>query len=275
MNTSRCCDQPICTECLVQIKRADPDVNHLDVRLGKCSHVLTLWPAGSRSMPFLRRAKLWRTLHATGHDEPTGRIGRAALVRRLGLCSSPFGLLECTDGVLERCHVPVAYWQLAGNAFNSSFATIVQRTASEVAIGQRCASTLPLEHILMVSTAPDVVLIDALYPNFQDKIDAVQAAVQRRANRRIVFRQVGDRLVPVGITSSRDMAALLESQYQFSQQLTQGASGLAGHNGRPSGAASPSRRTRRRGNTNGAAEGHPFGHVGQEFVIDCRAVGHP
>lgn len=32
---------------------------------------------------------------------------------------------------------------------------------------------------------------------------AVRAAVARRANRRIIMRQVGDRLIPVGITSGR------------------------------------------------------------------------
>ena len=32
---------------------------------------------------------------------------------------------------------------------------------------------------------------------------AVQAAVTRRANRRIIMRQVGDRLIPVGVTSGR------------------------------------------------------------------------
>jgi hypothetical protein len=34
-------------------------------------------------------------------------------------------------------------------------------------------------------------------------VDAIRATVARRANRRIVFRQVGDRLIPVGITSGR------------------------------------------------------------------------
>ena len=32
---------------------------------------------------------------------------------------------------------------------------------------------------------------------------AVRAAVARRANRRIIMRQVGDRLIPVGVTSGR------------------------------------------------------------------------
>lgn len=31
MNTARCCGQPICTECLVQIKRQDPDPTHIEV----------------------------------------------------------------------------------------------------------------------------------------------------------------------------------------------------------------------------------------------------
>lgn len=34
-------------------------------------------------------------------------------------------------------------------------------------------------------------------------MDAVRAAVARRANRRIIMRQVGDRLIPVGVTSGR------------------------------------------------------------------------
>jgi hypothetical protein len=31
MNRSRCCDQPICTECFVFIKRADPTTTNLNV----------------------------------------------------------------------------------------------------------------------------------------------------------------------------------------------------------------------------------------------------
>lgn len=38
-------------------------------------------------------------------------------------------------------------------------------------------------------------------------MEAVKATVARRANRRIVMRQVGDRLIPIGITSSRDPIA--------------------------------------------------------------------
>lgn len=36
INTSRCCDQPICTECFVQIKRADPTTTDLKVSYSYC-----------------------------------------------------------------------------------------------------------------------------------------------------------------------------------------------------------------------------------------------
>jgi len=51
--------------------------------------------------------------------------------------------------------------------------------------------------------APEVVTIDQIRPDWEAKLAAVQATVARRANRRIVMRQVGDRLIPVGITSGR------------------------------------------------------------------------
>lgn len=33
---TRCCDQPICTECFVQIKRADPTTTHLESEPAAC-----------------------------------------------------------------------------------------------------------------------------------------------------------------------------------------------------------------------------------------------
>lgn len=44
---------------------------------------------------------------------------------------------------------------------------------------------------------------DMVHPDWEAKLEQMKALVARRANRRIVFRQVGDRLIPVGITSSR------------------------------------------------------------------------
>jgi len=52
-------------------------------------------------------------------------------------------------------------------------------------------------------TDPDVVTVDQIHPDWEAKLAAVQAAAARRANRRIIMRQIGDRLVPVGITSGR------------------------------------------------------------------------
>jgi hypothetical protein len=46
-------------------------------------------------------------------------------------------------------------------------------------------------------------LSDQIRPDWEAKLAAVRAAVTRRANRRIVMRQIGDRLVPVGVTSGR------------------------------------------------------------------------
>ncbi|KIY51065.1 hypothetical protein FISHEDRAFT_71360 [Fistulina hepatica ATCC 64428] len=51
--------------------------------------------------------------------------------------------------------------------------------------------------------APEVVTIDQVRPDWEAKLAAVRAAVARRANRRIIMRQVGDRLIPVGVTSGR------------------------------------------------------------------------
>lgn len=47
------------------------------------------------------------------------------------------------------------------------------------------------------------VLLDQIRPDWEAKLASVRAAVARRANRRIVMRQVGDRLIPIGITSGR------------------------------------------------------------------------
>jgi hypothetical protein len=49
--------------------------------------------------------------------------------------------------------------------------------------------------------------VDMIHPDWQEKLNAVRTTAARRANRRIVFRQVGDRLIPIGITSGRDPAA--------------------------------------------------------------------
>lgn len=44
---------------------------------------------------------------------------------------------------------------------------------------------------------------DQIRPDWEDKLKAVKAAVARRANRRIIMRQVNGRLIPIGVTSGR------------------------------------------------------------------------
>jgi hypothetical protein len=56
-------------------------------------------------------------------------------------------------------------------------------------------------------TSAEVVTVDYIQADWEAKLAAVKAVAARRAARRVVFRQVGDRLVPVGITSGRDINA--------------------------------------------------------------------
>lgn len=51
--------------------------------------------------------------------------------------------------------------------------------------------------------AKEVVTIDQIRPDWEHKLNAVKAAAARKASRRIVMRQVGDRLIPIGYTSAR------------------------------------------------------------------------
>ena len=78
--------------------------------------------------------------------------------------------------------------------------------------------------------------LDQIRPDWEAKLAAVRAAVTRRANRRIIMRQVGDRLIPVGVTSGR--------------VHTLPSSDDAGENGEGSGSGERggSRRSRRRQN---------------------------
>ena len=83
-------------------------------------------------------------------------------------------------------------------------------------------------------TSSNAYALDQIRPDWEAKLAAVRAAVARRANRRIIMRQVGDRLIPVGISSGRVHALPAED-------MPEGAEG-GGERG--------SRRSRRRGQNN-------------------------
>lgn len=94
-----------------------------------------------------------------------------------------------------------------------------------------------------------VLRVDQIRPDWEAKLEAIRAAVARRANRRIIMRQVGDRLIPVGVTSGRVHA--------LSPEEAAAAAAAAENNG--------SRRGRRRqGNQNGPFEQF-MGMAGQDL----------
>ncbi|GEM09635.1 zinc finger, RING-type domain containing protein [Rhodotorula toruloides] len=141
MVRTRCCDQPICTECFIQIKRADPTPTHLESEPAAC--------------PFCMEPNF-----GVVYDKPVVRP-------------------------------PVQPSPTAGSGSSSSD-VVPGRSASE-----RKPRRKSFAH-----TEKEVVTTDMVHPDWESKLEAMKAAVARRANRRIVFRQVGDRLIPVGITSS-------------------------------------------------------------------------
>ncbi|EJU05709.1 hypothetical protein DACRYDRAFT_113764 [Dacryopinax primogenitus] len=144
INRTRCCDHYICTECFVQIKRADPTPQHLVSEPAACPYCV------QDNFGVIYAAPAWRAgIGSEGYPSPD-----LYKVSSSGSIAPP---------------PPMAK----------------QRRQS-------------LSH-----TAPGVVTIDQIRPDWEAKLAAVHAAVARRANRRIIMRQVGDRLIPVGITSGR------------------------------------------------------------------------
>ncbi|KPV75855.1 uncharacterized protein RHOBADRAFT_52872 [Rhodotorula graminis WP1] len=138
---TRCCDQPICTECFVQIKRAEPTPTHLESEPAAC----------------------------------------------------PFCMETNFGGVYEKpVRPPYAPTPSGGSGESGSSATSPATTAAPKPRRKSFAHT-----------EKEVVTTDMIHPDWEAKLEAMKAAVARRANRRIVFRQVGDRLIPVGISSGR------------------------------------------------------------------------
>lgn len=169
INTSRCCQQPICTECFVQIKRPEATSTHLESEPACCPYCMetdfgviyerpTAAPTPSGVLSPIDRGS---------SPDPTG--SDSALATSPDAATSAFSVFSATD---EGQVVPEAPKE-----------TVRRKSVS--------------------SKAKGVVTIDCIRPDWEDKLNAVKAQAARRANRRIVMRQVGDRLVPIGYTSSR------------------------------------------------------------------------
>ncbi|RDX48328.1 hypothetical protein OH76DRAFT_1404904 [Lentinus brumalis] len=144
INRSRCCDQAICTECFVQIKRADPTTTHLVSEPAACPYCV------QENFGIVYTPPPWRTgLGSEGATPPS--------------------------------------WPDSPKAASDA--------ATNTSMKRRRKS--------FGHNDPDVVTVDMIHPDWEAKLAAVRAAVARRANRRIIMRQVGDRLIPVGVTSGR------------------------------------------------------------------------
>ncbi|CAD6888717.1 unnamed protein product, partial [Tilletia caries] len=74
---------------------------------------------------------------------------------------------------------------------------------------RECPSAEELGH-----TDPEVITIDMIRPDWEDKLRKAHAAIARRANKRIIMRQVGDRLTPIAVSSSRAGAELPDGLIQ-------------------------------------------------------------
>ncbi|KAI0807201.1 hypothetical protein C8Q74DRAFT_1313087 [Fomes fomentarius] len=144
INRSRCCDQAICTECFVQIKRVEPTTTHVVSEPAACPYCV------QDNFGIVYTPPPWRTgLGSEGATPPSWPDS------------------------------PKATSDAPGN------------------------SSMKRRRKSFGHNDPEVVTVDHIHPDWEAKLAAVRAAVARRANRRIIMRQVGDRLIPIGVTSGR------------------------------------------------------------------------
>ncbi|KAF7295080.1 hypothetical protein MIND_01046300 [Mycena indigotica] len=165
INHSRCCDQAICTECFVQIKRNEPTATHLVSEPAACPYCV-------------------QENFGVVYTPPPWRAGIASEGGGSPWSDSPRGSSPSID-------TPYPTHKRRQKSFGADSA--------------------------------EVVLTDHIRPDWEAKLAAVRAAVQRRANRRIIMRQVGDRLIPVGVTSGRVHALTPEEAAQAEAASTEGS----------------------------------------------------
>ncbi|OWZ56877.1 zf-C3HC4 type zinc finger protein [Cryptococcus neoformans 125.91] len=197
INTSRCCQQPVCTECFVQIKRSEPTITHLESEPACC--------------PFCVE-----TDFGVIYERPPTPMSSLSST---ALATSP----------------AVAGTSSFGQAFSVG-------SDAELAVGpgMNPIQKETIRRKSVSSKAKEVVTIDEIRPDWEQKLNSVKAAAARRASRRIIMRQVGDRLVPIGYTSSRAPGT---ADFSMSvPQIQNGAQSGADESG-----SNPRRLSRRRG----------------------------
>ncbi|EPQ32466.1 uncharacterized protein PFL1_00661 [Pseudozyma flocculosa PF-1] len=180
LNFSRCCHQPICTECFVQMKRADPNATN---------------PPSSeaRSCPFCVEPDFGVTYTSPSALEAQ-KVGPSSAAATAAAGSPGSGSSSGSDSPND-----------ASDAANFAERAIGTGGAAG-SKGSGKKKVLPVDD-------PAVITVDQVRPDWHVKLAQAQATIARRANRRVIMRQVGDRLIPIGISSSRagaDLAAAAE-----------------------------------------------------------------
>ncbi|BEI83530.1 hypothetical protein CcaverHIS002_0401340 [Cutaneotrichosporon cavernicola] len=170
INTSRCCQQPLCTECFVQMKRAEATTTHLESEPASC--------------PFCVE-----TDFGVIYERPTAALPTPSGILSPGGTASP---------------APLSALATSPDGGASEFSTALSDRPLSPGSSDLAALREEGKRRKSVSCkAKEVVTIDAIRPDWEAKLNAVKAQAARRAARRIVMRQVGDRLIPIGYTSSR------------------------------------------------------------------------
>ncbi|WWD01493.1 hypothetical protein V866_008437 [Kwoniella sp. B9012] len=163
INTSRCCQQPVCTECFVQIKRSEATLTHLESDPACC--------------PFCME-----TDFGVIYERPLSPLDSSSSVALATSPGSEFG--GDTSSFSQALSLGSEAELNVGPGMNPKMKETIRRKS-------------------VSSKAKEVVTIDEIRPDWENKLNAVKAAAARKASRRIVMRQVGDRLIPIGFTSSR------------------------------------------------------------------------
>ncbi|KAL7422283.1 SNF1-interacting protein [Cryptotrichosporon argae] len=172
INTSRCCQQPLCTECFVQIRRGEPTLTHLESEAACCPFCMET----DFGVIYERPSPVAPATTSSGSHTPH------SVPSDVALATSP-----------------------DASGFSAALSLGDADADAELSIGPGMPPKQQekARRKSVSSKAPEVVTIDQIRPDWEAKLNAVKAAAARKASRRIVMRQVGDRLIPIGYTSSR------------------------------------------------------------------------
>ncbi|KAK9332960.1 hypothetical protein V1520DRAFT_380672 [Lipomyces starkeyi] len=240
LNSTRCCDQPICSECFVQIKRADPHVpehenesNQYDLR---------------SSTPFGMIELISEPASCPYCTEPDFGVTYQPPPFRTGLSSSPGAALRAT---LSRHSSSTAS---AASLNNSSTASVSSGTSQPGITATKRRQTLP-------SSASEVVTTDRIRPDWALKLANANAHAARRAAAATAlhsaafladtgdsssgstgFRQSSrDRLLP----RPTGLDILISGGHPHAISTSPASPTRSGSRSSPGTSSSPSRRTRR------------------------------